>query len=383
MLTACGGGGGGISPTTSLTEGAAGQTAMTGSGGPVKIALLLPLSGAGDSAKIATDLKQAGELALFEFDRADIALISKDTTGTPDGARAAAEAAIRDGAELIVGPLFAAEVAAVAPVARAANVPVIAFSSDRKVAGDGVFLLSFLAGDDVQRVVQFTTGSGRTSFAGLIPQTAYGDIVERAFKASVKAAGGRIAVIERLPMDADGMLVPVQRLKTQLAQANQAGEPVQALLIPGGQDTLPSILPMLSLHDMDLTGLKLIGTGGWDYPNIGQDAALEGGWYPAPDPAGWRDFTQRYAKTYSAAPARIASLSYDAVSLAVSLAGGPPGARYTAETLTRSSGFAGIDGLFRLKPDGTSQRGLAVLEVHRSGPSVVDPAPSAFQAAQF
>jgi branched-chain amino acid transport system substrate-binding protein len=153
------------------------------------------------------------------------------------------------------------------------------------------------------------------------------------------------------------------------------------VFIPAGRDDLPSLAPLLSSNDLSSTRVQLLGTGQWDYPNVGAAKALVGGWYPAPDPKGWSNFTQRYAKTYGTAPPRLASLAYDAVSLAVSRSQGAPGQRYSTAQLTRQSGFAGIDGLFRLLPDGTCERGLAILEVHEGGPVVIDPAPSSFATA--
>jgi ABC-type branched-subunit amino acid transport system substrate-binding protein len=140
---------------------------------------------------------------------------------------------------------------------------------------------------------------------------------------------------------------------------------------------------MLAYHDIDTRKIKLIGTGGWDYPGVGTVDQLVGGWFAAPDPQGWRDFTQRYQRAYGPPPARIASLGFDAVSLAIALSGNAPGQRFTQENLTRASGFAGIDGLFRLRSDGTSERGLAILEVQKFGTRVIDPAASSFGVAQF
>jgi hypothetical protein len=139
------------------------------------------------------------------------------------------------------------------------------------------------------------------------------------------------------------------------------------------------------LASSDVTGARLqfLGTGQWDYPNVGREKALVGGWYAAPDPKGWSKFSASYAKTYGAAPPRIASLAYDAVSLAVSLSPNPPGQRYTTAQLSRSSGFSGVDGLFRLLPDGTSERGLAILQVREYGPQMLQPAPNGFTSAQY
>ncbi len=368
LFSGCGGGSGGLPSGPSFT-GATGT--------PVKVAVLLPIGAGGPTQGIAKALKQAAELALFDFDNPNVLLVPKDTKGTPEGARAAAESAIHEGAELILGPLFAQEVEAVAPVARQARIPVIAFSSDEKVAGGGVYLLSFLAGRDVPRIISFAAARGKRNFAELVPQSPYGRIAEAAFGRAASSGGGQIAVNAGFPSgNSNAMLGPIR----QVAAAVK-GNGVDAVFIPAGRDDLPSLAPLLASSDVTGAHVQLLGTGQWDYPNIGSERALVGGWYPAPDPKGWSSFTQRYAKTYGAAPPRLASLAYDAVSLAVSLSQGGPGERYSSAQLTRSSGFAGIDGLFRLLSDGTCERGLAILEVHEGGTQVIDPAPSSFATA--
>ena len=347
--------------------------------GSVKVALLLPISAGGSTPGIAKALKQAGELALFDFDNPNVVLVPKDTRGTPEGARLAAESAVQDGAELVIGPLFAQEVNAVAPIARQAGIPVVAFSSDENVAGNGVYLLSFVAGRDVQRIVSFALSRGKRNFGVLVPQSPYGRLAETAFARAVSAGGGTASVRAVFPPgDANGMLGPVR----QIANAVKGGQQVDALFLPAGREELPSLAPLLASSGLSSAQLQFLGTGQWDFPNIGTEKALVGGWYPAPDPKGWAGFSQRYAKTYGGPPPRIASLAYDAVSLAVSLSQNPQGQRYNSSTLTRASGFQGVDGLFRLLPDGTSERGLAILEVREYGPQVIDPAPSSFSNAQ-
>src|SRR6476661_1947947 len=219
LLAACGGGSGPgpISP------------GVTGSTGAVKVALLLPLTGSGNTPSVAKALKQAAELALFDFDNPAITLVPKDTKGTPDGTRAAAESALHDGAELIIGPLFAQEVTGAAPVARQANVPMIAFSSDESVAGNGVYLLSFLAGRDVPRIVSFAISRGKKNFAVLVPQTPYGRIAEAAFAKAVTQGGGQAAVRATYASnDANAMIGPVR----QIANAIKSGQQIDAVFLP-------------------------------------------------------------------------------------------------------------------------------------------------------
>jgi hypothetical protein len=139
--------------------------------------------------------------------------------------------------------------------------------------------------------------------------------------------------------------------------------------------------PLVTYSGINTTRVKLLGTGAWEYPNVGRTPALVGGWYPGPDPHGWQDFSGRFSRSFGAAPPRLASLAYDAVGFAVALSANPPGQRYTTENLTRPTGYNGVDGMLRFLPDGTSERGLAVLEVQPMASNVVDPAPSAMDAA--
>jgi len=347
----------------------------------VKIGLLVPLSAQGQPGVIGKSLKQAAELALFERDNPNLQLIVKDDKGTPDGAKAAAEDALKSGATLILGPLFAKSVNAAAPVARKAGVPVIAFSNDRQVAGNGVYLLSFQPAPEVERVVAYAASRGKRRYAALISQDAFGKLVEPVFRNAVSRSGGTIVAIETYQGSANAMLEPLRKISAAIIAANAEGGPVDALFIPGGQEHLEALGRLLPQAQIDTQQVKLIGTGGMDYPNAGRDPGLVGAWYPGPDPRGWTDFAQRYAKSYGHAPPRIASLAYDSVNLAIALAGGPEGQRYSAATISRPSGFTGIDGGYRLLADGTADRSLAILEVQRVGTTIIEPPPSAPPAA--
>ena len=311
VVAACGtSGGGGSGP----------QLPMAGGGGGVKVALLLPISGSGNTPAVAKALKQAAELALFDFDNPAITLVPKDTAGTAEGARAAAESAVREGAELIVGPLFAQEVTAAAPVARQAGVPMVALSSDQKVAGGGVYLLSFLAGRDVPRIVSYAMAQGKRNFAVLVPQSPYGRLAEEQFARSVSQSGGQTVVRASFaPGDGTAMLGPVR----QVANAVKSGQKIDAVFLPAGPEDLQSLGPLLASNELTGARVQFLGTGQWDSPALGQEKALVGGWYAAPDPKGWSNFSASYQRTYGSTPPRIASLGYDAVSLAVTLSQNP------------------------------------------------------------
>jgi ABC-type branched-subunit amino acid transport system substrate-binding protein len=345
----------------------------------VKVALLVPLSTQGQPGLIAKSLKEAAELALFERDNASVQLIVKDDKGTPEGARLAAEDALKNGAQLILGPVFAKSVAAVAPLARKAQVPVVAFSTDRQVAGGGVYLLSYQPAPDVDRVVAFAAQRGKRRFAALIPQDAFGKVVDPAFRSAVARAGGTIVAAEAYPVASNSMLDAVRKVGEAIKTAEAEGAPVDTLFVPGGLEHLDSLGRLLAMVKIDTTKLQVIGTGGMDYHNAGRHAALIGAWYPGPDPRGFNDFSQKFSKSYGHAPPRIASLAHDAVNVAIALAGGPQDQRFTQATLTRAGGFSGVDGTYRLLPDGTTERPLAIFAVQKAGPVVIEAAPATAQ----
>jgi branched-chain amino acid transport system substrate-binding protein len=339
---------------------------------PELVALLVPLTAQGHAGVIGKSLKQAAELALFDRDSPNVQLLIKDDRGTPEGARVAAEEAIREGARLILGPLFAKSVSAVAPIARQANVGVVAFSNDRHVAGNGVYLLGFQVEPEVARIVAYAAQRGKRRFAALVADDALGRIAAASFKQEIGRVGGSIIALERYPPSANGVLEPMRSISTLIRAAEEGGAAIDALFLPGGQENLETIARLLPQAEIKTDQVKLIGTGGMDYPNAGRDALLVGAWYPGPDPRGWSDFAQNYARSYGQAPPRIASLAFDAVTLAVALASGPEGRRYSAAELTQARGFSGVDGAFRLLGNGTAERALAVLEVQRFGVGVID-----------
>lgn len=350
---------------------------------PVKIALLLPMGGMGETASVAKSLKQGAEMALFEVNDPNVELITKDDGGTPARARAAADAAIKEGAEIIVGPLLSQSVSGVAPVAREAKVPVLSFSNNTQVAGEGIYLINFLAEQEVDRIVSYAAAQGKRRFAALIPDDAFGNVVEASFRSAVQRSGGTVAVVERYPLAPNGMLGPAKRVVEAIKAADEQMAPVDALFLPGGQESLPQIGPVIAYSGLDTKKVKLLGTSAWDFPTIGREPAFVGGWYPSPDPMTWRSFSERFAKTFGTAPPRIASISYDAVSFAIGLASNPPGERYTQANLTRANGFSGVDGIVRFNPDGRSERGLAVVEVQKIGSAVIDAAPVSFEATKL
>jgi ABC-type branched-subunit amino acid transport system substrate-binding protein len=339
--------------------------------GQVKVGLILPLSAGGNAGVAAASMRNAAEMALAEFNNPDLQLLVKDDGGNAFGAQQAAQQVLDEGAELILGPLFAQSVGPVGQLARSKGVPVIAFSTDANVASRGIYLLSFLPESDVDRIVGYAAGQGKKSFAAAIPDNAYGTVVEAAFKQIVPRRGGRVVALERYPLDRAAMQGAVRNVA---AASNSA----DAIFLPDGADSVSAVVQTLSAGGVDPKRVQLLGSGLWDDPQIFSNAALEGAWYAAPDSTGFRNFSARYRTRYGQDPVRTATLAYDAVALVAALTKTQGAQRFTEPVLTNASGFNGIDGLFRFRPDGTNQRGLAVLRVAPAGGQIISPAPKSF-----
>jgi len=342
-----------------------------------KVAFLLPLSAAGRAGKIAKALKEAGELALFDVRDAGVVLVPKDTRGTPDGARLATKTAIAEGARLIIGPLFAGSVRATAVEARKSSVPVVAFSTDRNVAGGGVYLLSFLPEQDITRVVSYAIKKNKRNFAALIPRTAYGTLVHSALANALAKNGGRLVAVERYARSEAGIVEPARKIAEAIK--NRANK-IDAVVIPDSGQLLRSFAGHLSAQGIRPGQVQFIGTGLWDGISGTAPALLTGGWFAAPPPESKANFAKRFESAYGRRPPRIASLAYDAVSLAIVLGRNQTGAGFDASQITNPDGFAGVDGLFRFTPDGFNQRGLAVMQIAPSGATVISPPASRFDA---
>jgi ABC-type branched-subunit amino acid transport system substrate-binding protein len=338
--------------------------------GQVKVGLMLPLSAAGNAGVAAQSMKNAAEMALAEFQNPNIQLLIKDDGGSPQGAQRGTQQALEEGAEIILGPLFALSVPATAQLTRARGVSVIAFSTDSSVAGRGVYLLSFLPESDVNRIVEYSASIGKKSFAALLPENAYGNVVEASFKQAVGRRGGRIVAFEKYGAD---RATPARNVAQALGSAD-------ALFMADDGDSVVAVAESLTAAGANLKNIQLLGTGLWDNPRVFANTALQGALFAAPDPSGFRGFSGRYRAKFNADPVRTATLAYDAVALVAALARTQGQQRFSPEVLINPSGFAGIDGLFRFRADGTNERGLAVMRVGSGGSVPVAGSPKSFGA---
>lgn len=337
-------------------------------GARVKVAILLPLTG--KDAALGQAMLNAAQQAVFDIADSRFELMPRDTGTGESGAAAAARDAIASGAQLLIGPLFAVTIPAVHTIAQAASLNMLTLSTDVSRAAPDVFVMGFAPDAQVERVVRFAAAHGSRHFAALIPGNAYGSLVNEAFQDAVLHDGGTVVAVETYDPARHDSAAHIRSLAARRGQ-------IDTLFLPEGGADLNLIAGQLTGAGFDNRAVRLLGTGLWDVPDLARQAGfLAGGWYAASDPAARRNFTAGYAKTYGREPPRLATLAYDATALAAVLA--KRNMPYDADSLTNPNGFSGLDGIFRLTPDGFVERGLAVIEAAPAGPRTIDPAPKVF-----
>ena len=326
------------------------------------VALIVPLTG--EDGGIGTSISNAARLALLDTGNQAIELKIYDST--QGGAAAAAAKAIAEGNRLILGPLLAEEVRLAAPIAQRARVPLVAFSNDEGVAGNGVYILGFTPRQSIARVVQFARSRGAQRFGGLVPTGVYGQRASQALLASLQASGGALGAVEAFDRNAASVRTAVNAL-------NAKGR-FDAVLI--GDSSRIAALAAGSLKP----GPRLLGTELWaNDRTIGATARLRGSWFAAAPDARFDQLVTRYRARYGKTPYRLGSLGYDAMLLTVRASRGwPAGRPFPQRLLSDKDGFAGVDGIFRFGRNGVAERALEVREVTAAGTKVVSPAATAF-----
>jgi len=359
------------------------------------VALLAPQTG--QFTGIGQAFVQAAQLALGVPGAPQLDV--KDTGGTPQGAAIAAHAAVADGAGIIIGPLLSSETAAVAPIARAAGIPVLAFTNDPSQAQPGVWTLGITPGQQVRRLVAAAQAQGRNQIAALLPDSDFGHVMGQALGQAAQADGlpppqimyheqgmASINTTTRALADYADRRGPID---AQIRQAKALGTPdgrrqaaelaktpipppsFSALLLADTGEGLAEVAAMLPYYDVNRSQVQIMGPSLWASRASGS-GQVDGAWYAAPDPAARAGLEQSYSAKYGAAPPALADLAFDAASIARVL--GASGG-YSVSALAQPAGFIGADGWLALLPDGQVRRGLAVFQVAPGGPQMIAPAP--------
>ena len=371
MLAACG-------PISLQGPSTGGPTVDTSRAVPV--ALLVPKGAAGGGGLVGRSLENAARLAVSDLNGATIDLRVYDTAGLPGTAAAQAQQALNDGAQIILGPLYSQSVTAVTGVTAGRNVNVLAFSNNQAVAGGNVFILGQTFSNVADRLSRYAARQGRRSVVvvhgdDIAGQTGRDAIVQRA-----QANGMQVAAVESYSLSQQG----IRFAGPQIAETVRRTGASAVFLTANVDSDLPVIARVLPENGVDPAQVRYLGLTRWNsLPQALSLPGVQGGLFALPDQSVQAAFENRYSSAFGQAPHPLAGLAYDAVQAVGALVAQGRSDALSGKALTQRSGFAGATGVFRLLPDGTNERGLAVAQVQNNRVVIVDPAPNRFGGAGF
>ena len=341
--------------------------------GPVRVALPVPTSIPGGAAAVAKELRNGAAMAMSDFGQNRIQLVIKDTAGQAAVAQTKAGEAAAEGASLILGPLFAANVSAASGAAQPAALPMLAFSTDTSVARRGVYLFSYTPQADTKRIIGYAASRGSRTITAFVPKNAEGAVRERSFREAAGRAGVTTNIVqyERTP----------QGIQAAAQQAVQTVNASDTIYVPEGGPVPPVILGALKNAGVNLSGKTILGSGTWESVKT-SDPLLQNALYPGRDVSAFNGFATRYQSQFGARPGVQAGLAYDAVTLAAELSRINGAANpYPRTSLESNRGYRGVNGAFRIRSDGTTDRGLAIYKIQGGRGTLIEGAISSFSGS--
>ncbi|MBJ2152254.1 penicillin-binding protein activator [Paracoccus sp. IB05] len=344
---------------------------------PVQVALLVP-GGSGQASDqiLANSLTNAARLAAADLSGVKIDLRIYQTGGNPSQASAAAIQAVAEGAEIILGPVFAQEANAAGVAMAGKGINVLAFSNNVDIAGGNVFVLGPTFDNAARRMASYAVRQGRNRIMIVHEKNSAGEAGKRAIQRGVSAAGGTVVGVASYDFSQQGVSAAAPGIVSTVRDTGASA----LFLTADTAGALPLLSQLLLDNGLDRNAAKFLGLTRWDVPaqTLGLPG-IQGGWFTLPDPNLYAQFQNRYQASYGAAPHPIAGLAYDGIAAIGALA--RQGNDLSAGSLTQNAGFVGVSGIFRLRSNGTNERGLAVAEIRNNQVVVIDPAPRSFSGA--
>lgn len=351
---------------------------MFSASAPVRIALLAPL-GTGDAQREARaqSIVNAATLAVRDIQGATIELVTYPTAEDAGTAASAAQQAIADGAQMIVGPVFSSSVAAVQPIAAAANIPVLSLSNNTSVAADGTYVLGVTFEDAARRALTVAAERGLRRVGVIHTDDTEGQVARDGVRSAAVQTGTQVVAEAAYPRSREGIPASAQAYVNAMKSSG-----AQAIIMNDRGAGLVYAVSFLPFYGLDTDSVQMIGLSPLDGEAFARERSLLGAWYAVPDPELEQLFGLRYSAVYGDQPHGLAGLAYDAVAAAgamlVDAQATLDETPFSAEDIQTPLGFAGVNGVFRFKPNGHIERGLTLMSVSRDGEQVVSPAPGRF-----
>lgn len=352
-----------------------------GSGGAVQVALLIPSgSGQAQDELFGQNLENAARLAMADLSGVKVDLRVYRTGGSPAKASALAKQAVDEGAQVILGPFYSEEANAAGVAVANSGVNVLAFSNNAAIAGGNVFVLGQTFDNTARRLANYAVRNGKSRILVVHDRNVAGEVGKAAIERGVSAAGGSVVGVTSYEFSQNGI---VQAASGIVSTARSSGA-TALFLTADTAGALPLLSQLLVDNGIDRSTTQFIGLTRWDIPPATLALpGVQGGWFAMPDPGLYAQFQSRYQAAYGSQPVAVAGLAYDGIAAIGALARRSNGAPITRDALTQSAGYAGVSGIFRLLPNGTNERGLAVATIRGGQVVVIDSAPRSFGGAGF
>lgn len=345
-------------------------------GEPVPVALLVPSESvvSGDMV-LARSLENAARMAIADLDGVNIDLRIYSTGGQREKAHNAAVQAVNDGAKIILGPVYAEAANAAGVAVAPTKINVLSFSNNTAIAGGNVFVLGHTFQNTADRLAAYARANGVDNVMVVHGQNPAENLGRDAIVSALIANNVRLAGVSSFEMSQQGISEAMPRLRSSISASGADA----VFLTSGTSGALPFLSQSLLDAGIDPRATRFLGLQRWDIPAQALTLpGLQGGWFALPDPALQQQFENRYFDTYSQAPHPLASLAYDGIAAIGALVQSGGLGSLEKEWLTQGPGFAGVNGVFRLLPDGTVERGLAVATIYNNQVTLLDPAPRSF-----
>lgn len=348
---------------------------------PIPVALLVPSNSdqATDNA-LAQSIENAARLAMADLNGVQIDLRVYPTSGQAERASAAASRAISEGAKIILGPVYGGSTKLAAIPAANAGVNVLSLSNNTDVAGGNVFILGATFDNTANRLVQYAAQKGKRRIMVVNAQSPAENVGATAIKGAITRNGATLAGAQSFELSQEGVVAAIRPIANTVRSSG-----ADAVFFTSGNDgAMPLLAQMLPENGISSPDTQYIGLQRWNFPASAVSLpGLQNSWFAIPDQRLVQNFSNRYAAAYGQAPHALAGLAYDGIAAIGALAKSGDSQALTAQALTRGSGFVGVNGIFRLKSDGTNERGLSVATIQNNQVIEIDPAPRAFGGAGF
>ena len=343
---------------------------------PIPVALLVPKgSGQSGDAILAQSLENAALLAISDLQGINIDLRVYDTAGSADTAAAVATQAVGEGAKIILGPVYAEAANAVGKAVRGKNINVLAFSNNPAIAGGNVFILGPTFANTANRLTRYAAAQGKANIVVVHGSDAAGVAGQSAIQSAINGSPAKLGGAVSYDLSQQGVIDAVPRVRDTVASAG-----ADALFLTATTaGALPLFSQLLPESGVSRETVQYIGLTRWDIPPQTLELpGVQGGWFALPDPSAAQQFSSRYSAAYGGVPHPIGGLAYDGIAAIGALVGAGRADALSGAALTQGAGFQGVSGIFRLRSDGTNERGLAVATIQNNQVVVIDPAPRSF-----